>query len=1524
MKVQTILLIFFLLASFPNLLIYSQAFPSQLLQSNDLDYSSLIQSVNMTEVKRLVEFFTSLGTRATGYEGNVKAALYIYNYFKDLGLSNVHIENFTVAEPINYGSNITLLSGPDAGRVLEIHPIRPNLVCTSTTPPGGLEGKLIYVGSGYLEDFDGVEVNGSIVIMDWYTMDRWINAAKLGAKAVIFIPPKRIITSPLGWSKRLKYLDNVPFKFPRFYVERDGATILLDNLGEDVRIVANQTWTKVQVMNVYAFLKGKDPEKADKFFVLTSYYDSYSPAPSVAPGAQEATGISALLELAKYFSSNPPDYSILFIAFGGHHQALTGSSYWATESFRPVDDPRRNETFEENYSVQINLDLQTGTDIPYFTSYLGAWSENARSYWDEGYWWELLANFFRQVVEDLNEKKPAGMPEAGYRVRAHGGLYGYAGLLTETEHIPTQPWKEFPYDHEPALLNCMPAYTITTAFDDRPVYGEPFDTLELVNFDNLKTQLEIIRVFLVRLFNMSDDEYNQYVKRLKDREKNWLSSRTYDWHMIRGVVAEWSRNVADYVPVPNSLVTFTSIGGRGIGPFIYLRRFTFTDEYGRFEFTGANQWDAIWAITAWKVDRYGNVIYAPDLGIHAWAPIVQNFGYRVGADRYCDVGFLVVFKAASLVLFDIISTSSLSLAETETGIQYPILTVYQSDVHLPPESHSYWQYGTEVTVVNVPPDVPIEVLWKFGVERFPRGVVANITEKKILGFGYKLKVGEVVHLPLTSLIYADAFCKLNDERYKLLREFVPNLEEYDAFKNHLRAKELINEARDAFSNHKYLKAYRLILEAWDLSYKSYRYSRKWFEDTSLAVPFFAALMIPFVIIVEKLTFNLRGFKKIISYLGIFSVTLTAFYVLHPGFHIAASPVMIIIGFSVLILSFPILMVLLRYASEFIRVVRITRIGMHEVGMSRLGMADRAISIGIEFMRKRSLRSVLTLISIIIMVASLTSLTSIEAYTFTKPSPGKGPATYQGIYIHKEHWGAGSYSLPVTLLEFIKSMYGDNATIAPRAWKYTPYSGIIPFQYKDSWWKGETIGFKLIYEGKRVSIPVLWGLTPEEYEIGWPKPYLIHGEWFAPGSSAVMIVTEFYAEELGLNLTEIDLGMYPSVTFEGIEFKIIGVVSNDIQEQLDLDGAAVTPIMSWWSAMTMGANPWLDDVHLDPTMPGHGYVILPYQDVMALGGNIASISMKVDDPDIVYDMAENLFHLFPDYRYYISYGGKTYTLYKGLTFTAWGLTYQIIPLLIVMLAVFNIMLGTVHERKNIIAIYSTLGLSAAHIGFMFLAEAVAYALIGGIVGYLLAILQSHIFSAFIPPINYSSTWSLVAVGGSMLITVASSLYPIILASRLVTPSLERVWRIPTKPRGDVWEIPFPFYASTIQEAKGIISFLKEYMEPHLLRDAPGFSVSNLKVSEGMMADQPYVRVSMDARLPPYELGVSQKVEVYMLQMEPKRWGCQIVLKRKTGTSSDWEKLNKSFLDLLRKQMLLWRTLRPEEKDRYMKLFKEESS
>jgi len=123
-----------------------------------------------------------------------------------------------------------------------------------------------------------------------------------------------------------------------------------------------------------------------------------------------------------------------------------------------------------------------------------------------------------------------------------------------------------------------------------------------------------------------------------------------------------------------------------------------------------------------------------------------------------------------------------------------------------------------------------------------------------------------------------------------------------------------------------------------------------------------------------------------------------------------------------------------------------------------------------------------------------------------------------------------------------------------------------------------------------------------------------------------------------------------------------------------------------------------------------------------------------------------------------------------------------------------------------------------------------------------------------------------------------------------------------------------------EAKGVISYIREYVEPHILRDAPGFSVSNIRVDEGTMDSQDYVMIRMETRLPPYELGVSQITEIYMLKLEPMRWGCQVVIRRKSGALEDWERLNRKFLDLIRKQLLLWRTLKPEEKDRYARLFK----
>ena len=48
-----------------------------------------------------------------------------------------------------------------------------------------------------------------------------------------------------------------------------------------------------------------------------------------------------------------------------------------------------------------------------------------------------------------------------------------------------------------------------------------------------------------------------------------------------------------------------------------------------------------------------------------------------------------------------------------------------------------------------------------------------------------------------------------------------------------------------------------------------------------------------------------------------------------------------------------------------------------------------------------------------------------------------------------------------------------------------------------------------------------------------------------------------------------------------------------------------------------------------------------------------------------------------------------------------------------------MLGSVYERVREIGIFSSVGLAPAHVGALFLAEASVYAVMGAIIGYLIA-------------------------------------------------------------------------------------------------------------------------------------------------------------------------------------------------------------
>lgn len=88
--------------------------------------------------------------------------------------------------------------------------------------------------------------------------------------------------------------------------------------------------------NVVATLRGTDPAD-DRVFIVTGHLDSRNTdimdSTDAAPGANDdASGVAALLEMARIMSRHPGKATLLFVAVTGEEQGLFGSTHLATEA----------------------------------------------------------------------------------------------------------------------------------------------------------------------------------------------------------------------------------------------------------------------------------------------------------------------------------------------------------------------------------------------------------------------------------------------------------------------------------------------------------------------------------------------------------------------------------------------------------------------------------------------------------------------------------------------------------------------------------------------------------------------------------------------------------------------------------------------------------------------------------------------------------------------------------------------------------------------------------------------------------------------------------------------------------------------------------------------------------------------------------------------------------------------------------------------------------------------------------------
>lgn len=107
-----------------------------------------------------------------------------------------------------------------------------------------------------------------------------------------------------------------------------------------------------QGVNILGFIKGVN--QPEEYIVISAHYDHEGiKNNTIYNGADDnASGVSALLAFAEFFSKNKPNHSIILAAFDAEELGLEGAKYFVNNSIIPLERIRLN----------INMDMISRND----------------------------------------------------------------------------------------------------------------------------------------------------------------------------------------------------------------------------------------------------------------------------------------------------------------------------------------------------------------------------------------------------------------------------------------------------------------------------------------------------------------------------------------------------------------------------------------------------------------------------------------------------------------------------------------------------------------------------------------------------------------------------------------------------------------------------------------------------------------------------------------------------------------------------------------------------------------------------------------------------------------------------------------------------------------------------------------------------------------------------------------------------------------------------------------------------------
>jgi hypothetical protein len=176
---------------------------------------------------------------------------------------------------------------------------------------------------------------------------------------------------------------------------------------------------------------------------------------------------------------------------------------------------------------------------------------------------------------------------------------------------------------------------------------------------------------------------------------------------------------------------------------------------------------------------------------------------------------------------------------------------------------------------------------------------------------------------------------------------------------------------------------------------------------------------------------------------------------------------------------------------------------------------------------------------------------------------------------------------------------------------------------------------------------------------------------------------------------------------------------------------------------------------------------------------------------------------------------------------------------------------------------------------------------------------------------NSIYASLAVMAAVFI---STYFPARSAMQIASPANESGWKLP-EAEGDrlSFTLPFTFDA---RDRISVLAFFRRYLLDHGEGGSGRFSAGppNFDVDHGNKEPVPLIHA--DIWLKPFELGVSQNLQISLpYDAETSEFIARVDICRTSGTREAWQRMNHGFLVLLRRQFLHWRAVSVTQKQEF---------